>query len=79
MTQLKSLIKEVERLKKEQSTCDRRIISGEGRYGLLEERLQGIKQTVEAVDNMMVNKWWLNKTTNEMKDWQKQKKLLGIK
>ncbi len=71
MTQLKSLIKEVERLNKNKDNKRWKIA--------IVSKLQGIKQTVEAFDNMMVNKWWLNKTTNEMKDWQTLKKLLEIK
>ncbi len=72
MTQLKSLIKEVENLIDDcpnwkDCECENAI------------QLQAIRKTVEAVENMMVNKWWLNKTTNEMKDWQTLKKLLEIK
>ena len=70
MNQLKQLIKEVECL------IDYAKIP-EFEKSIAE--LRGIKQTVEAVENMMVNKWWLNKTTNEMKDWQTLKKLLGVK
>ena len=72
MNQLKSLIKEVENLIDDcpnwkYCECENAI------------QLQAIRKTVEAVENMMVNKWWLNKTTNEMKDWQTLKRLLGVK
>ncbi len=78
---LKQLIKEVERLLCEKGDIEKQFKHlPKGKCAYVQKlQLLGIKQTVEAVDNMMVNKWWLNKTTNEMKDWQTLKKLLGLK
>ncbi len=68
MNQLKSLIKEVEFLNAYE---DNHTIKHEA-----ELVLQGIKQTVEAVDNVELMQGF---TLQEFKDWQTLKKLLGIK
>ena len=67
---LKSLIKEVELLKKENDF-----------YGIKEDdsQLKGIKQTVEAVNKFVTYDWYAPCGTDESKDWQKLKKLLGLK
>lgn len=81
---LKELIKEVEKLKKEQSTCDRRRIGGEGRYGLLQAELQGIKQVVKVIDNLYMNSGYSKEFSRNLWGddellWKELKKLLGLK
>ncbi len=68
---LKELIKEVERLRQEvfeigNSEDDKRAYLNVGKR-------RGIKQTVEAVDVFTLMSF------EEAKDWQKLKKLLGLK
>ena len=60
---LKQLIKEVERI--EEETKD---------HYYVDEKLQGIKQTVEAVDKQFGMRYLFI-----YKDWQKLKKLLEVK
>ncbi len=70
MTQLKSLIKEVERLKEQYKVC-----FNSNELKIIRAEIQGIKQTVEAVDNITgfeIN-WF------DLKDWQTLKRLLGVK
>jgi acetate kinase len=52
---LKELRDEIKILKKEQDTCDTRHISGQGRLDLINNKLGGIKQTVEAVDCIVIS------------------------
>ena len=68
---LKELIKEVEMLNKvinKKGVIDKLLL----RPIMEINKLQGIKQTVEAVDN-------INMFSKKFKDWQKLKKLLGVK
>ena len=73
---LKELIKEVESLKKKYK-CN----CGCGICNLKREKLDSIKQTVEATDEMLDRFFNINpqfKITEFFEDWQKLKKLLGV-
>ena len=75
---MKELIKEVKRLNKrielhkktKLCTTEQLVIKG-----IDCGKLEGIKQTVEAVDNHMLH----TLSSGSLKDWQKLKKLLEIK
>ena len=67
MRKLKELIKEVENLKHNLT-----VVKNSAGIIALGQKLEGIKQTVEAVDDEMT--WFFSRT----KDWQKLKELLGI-
>ena len=70
---LKELIKEVETLKRNEKDFKNTL-----GIAVTESLLQGIKQTVEAVDIFMYN-YFISKDDEDNRDWQKLKKLLGIK
>ena len=69
---LKELIKDVERLKIKKEIHNISITSSD-------YKLQGIKQTVEAVNKFVTYDWYAPCGTEESKDWQKLKELLGLK
>ena len=64
MSLLKQLIKEVERLKKK------------SKYFHVDLKIQGIRQTVESVENWLQGDYIIDENS---KDWEKLKKLLGVK
>ena len=64
---LKDLIKEVERLNKELKENETTVIY---------EKLDSIKQTVEAVDDYMFEDYYEEEA---IEDWQTLKNLLGLK
>ena len=70
---LKELIKDVERLKEKQ----KELPMGEG-WLKCNDILFGIKQTVEAVDRFEIAEG-CGVCVRVEKDWQKLKKLLGLK
>ena len=74
MTQLKSLIKEVERLNdiknREKDTH---------KYIEIGIKLESIKQTVEVADDLMKYNNYECLSTKEKAEWFKLKELLGIK
>lgn len=69
---LKRLTKEVERL-----NMGKGITFLYSEFGRI-ERLRGIKQTV-IVEEPLIKKAWINMTFDEREEYQKLKKLLGIK